>query len=244
METMSSYNPHIFKSINYLLDSDRLFHTNNGPAVRSGSMRDLFIKHGVVDGLGLILLHKHFEIGEDQALVDYNGTAMAWDLKGTAVSENGVVQKHGGFIKPRAWLLSTNKKQLIPYEFYFQHYKTTENIAYNQTALPRLTEEFVNEFAEILQRDNLTSVLGVCLLKSPLKTEVETSEGCANISVSVTDDAIFDSSSSIEAIWNYKVEKPNGDSPGVGFGSKFRCNYICLDITNGHIVGHLPPINS
>lgn len=197
---MNVYDPHVFKSTKYLRDSERMFLMNNGPTVRSESVRNLFIKHGVVDGLGLILLHKHFELGDGQALVDYNSTSMAWDLKDTTVSGKGVVQEHGGFIKPGAWLLSPTKKRLIFYEFCFHHHNATNNLAYSQTTLLYLTEEFVDEFSEILHQDNLTGVLGVCLLKSPLSTEIETSEGHANISVPVTDDTVFGPLNSIEAI--------------------------------------------
>ncbi|KAI8711012.1 hypothetical protein NCS52_01514600 [Fusarium sp. LHS14.1] len=40
------------------------------------------------------------------------------DPKDTTVIDEGVLQKHGGFIKPCAWLLSPTKKRLISYELY------------------------------------------------------------------------------------------------------------------------------
>ncbi|RSL96497.1 hypothetical protein CDV31_013452 [Fusarium ambrosium] len=102
MENMNGYDPHIFKSIKYLRDSERMFPMKNSSTTRSGSIRNPFIKHGVVDVSGLILLHKHSRLGDVQALIDYNGTGMARDLRGTIVSDEGVVQKHSGFNKPCA----------------------------------------------------------------------------------------------------------------------------------------------
>ncbi|KAF4992912.1 hypothetical protein FGRMN_6855 [Fusarium graminum] len=237
MEALDGYDPQIFESINYLRDAERNFFINNGPSARAGPIRNLFIKHGVADSLGLILLHKHFNLNKGQALVDYNGTAMAWDLEDTTVSECGLLQKHGGLIKPRAWLLSPTKNKLIPYEFYFQHLKAIDKPAYKQTPSAKFTVDFVNEFAEIVTRDKLSNVLGVCLLKSPLKTEIETSEGCANISMSVVDDGTFNSSNSIEAIWNYVAEETGGDIPNKEFTSEYRCTYYCIPSNQTHISG-------
>ncbi|RSL45577.1 hypothetical protein CEP54_014215 [Fusarium duplospermum] len=126
---------------------------------------------------------------------------MAWDLKDTTVIDEGVLQKHGGFIKPCAWLLSPTNKRLISYEFYFHHNNATNNVTYSQTTLLYLTAEFVDEFAEILHQDSLTGVLGVCY---------------ANISVPATDDTGFGPLNSIEAIWNYKVNDDDDSPPLVG----------------------------
>lgn len=238
METASGYDASMMNSLLYLDVAEKRFVERDGPALRSGALQDLFMKHDLVNILGLLLLHKHFDLSGNEALVDYNDTAMPWDLKDVKRSSSGVMEKHKGYIKPRSWLVSTKTHQLVPTEFYFQHPASPAS-TYDQRPLVNMTPEFVQEFAQVLEKNNLTDVLGLCLLKSPFVKQLETTEGRANIAISMSDEDFASQTDSIDAIWYYTRE--NGVSPDGTIGPfvTFQCSYACVKSDQGtHVSGH------
>jgi hypothetical protein len=56
---------------------------------------------------GLILIHSHFDLDENERLVEYNGTSVPWQLS-----------KISGNIRASNWLVSVGGA-ITPYEFYY-----------------------------------------------------------------------------------------------------------------------------
>src|ERR1700722_10973256 len=50
------------------------------PLVEKTSFRELFLDYNMDRTFGLILLHRHFDLNENERLVEYNGTSVPWRL--------------------------------------------------------------------------------------------------------------------------------------------------------------------
>jgi hypothetical protein len=69
-----------------------------GALIRDRQLENIF---------GVCLVHRHFEIGDNEKLVEYKGTATPW--------ENGTEVTTGGTVMAQSWFYYDDK--LVPFEF-------------------------------------------------------------------------------------------------------------------------------
>jgi hypothetical protein len=231
MDTAAAYKSDNLNSLPTLETSYNTFRAQDGLNLLGSTFQDLVDRHGLVGKLGLILLHRHFNLARGEALVDTNGVITPWNLTDASPSPDGCYSKHGGLVKPRAWYLSS-AKEITPYEFYFcPPHSVTES--FDTSPLDLITQAFIDDFASVLQKHGLQRHVGICLLRSPLRNQVETTEGRANITFDVPDD--YDMTQDIQAIWSYKRVMPSEKDaqPYIQHG----CSYNCLSKEDTHISG-------
>jgi hypothetical protein len=218
MEVLRPYDVQAFNQLPGLGDSNDRLVASNGTHILANEVRDLFSQHpDMAKRFGVILLHRHFELKEQEALVDVNGSSTAWTLpaQSPASEASSVFEKYGGYIRPRSWLISGGK--LIPYEFFFDN-PTLEGKQRFGTGGPKFDPIFVSSFASILSAHGLDRVLGLYLLAGAEENLVEVTEGFANVTFTNTGDPTI-GPSLVSTTWFYATEDTNavdnGSSPPI-----------------------------
>jgi hypothetical protein len=201
MDTFTAYNIDKFNTLPDVVESDISLRSNEDLPQFWGAIRALFLNYiSMAEIVGVVLLHKHFELGKKEALVDVNNSSTPWRLPIHKKPRSGVFKKHHGFIRPQSWLLEEGK--LMPYEFYFDPGQ--------KDAAPALDAKFVQDFAELLTSFNLVSVLGLYLRQgeNPRQSKMvltEVTEGRANVKYPALDDS-RQSHEYIQTSWCYDPE--------------------------------------
>lgn len=205
----------------------------------SSALQKLFIEFNMTTLLGLVLVHRHFGMEPQEVLVDVNGSSTPWTLDGAQVAVDGSFEKYGGRVKPCSWLVSEGR--LMPYEFCFDAPQAlrAEGQARKELEIKR---EFVSKFAAVLAANNLTGVLGLGLLKDPMRKTVEVTEGRANVTYPVDDDTI-ESAQFTKTNWSYHTIQPaDGTSPPI---VQLGCFGSCYSVNGTHLSGaHIPTSKS
>ena len=226
------YSVDTFNSLLGLNESNEQFLTRNGRDVLLSSIWDLFYKYKSNLKYGPVLLHRHWPVKSDQAVVDVNGTSTPWSLK--PADESGVLhfKKYGKQIRPCSWRIVNG--HLMPYEFYLDH----DNDQDEQTTIDA---NFVKEFASILEANGLTNLVGLRLVRDPEQKVLEVTEGYANVTFTLTrEDYALLGKQSIEAGWMFPATDPSkGNLAERNIIASARCTVICRSIDKGHIRVHL-----
>ncbi|KAI1759402.1 hypothetical protein GGR53DRAFT_527443 [Hypoxylon sp. FL1150] len=186
MATISSYRPEAYDSLPDL-ETTRKRLRAKGTFVLYPVSRSIFLKHGVHESVGLVLLYKGFDIKPSQRLVEIRpGAESVWEtgsdcspVLNLADGHNGprsfrhngenffppgcdpLLGLNKGYIAPRS--LRFDGKNLVPYDF---RYLDDE-----QTPTTSLSPEFVEELSTYLIHAGLDQVVGLRILESR-KTEV------------------------------------------------------------------------
>jgi hypothetical protein len=137
-----------------------------------GRIRQLFLKHGVQERLGIALLHKHMEIESTERLVECRHTSSPWKVNDATSS---VIDKYDGKILPRSFRLLEGN--FVPYEFEYSCTKST-------TLQGETDYQFLKELSDMLVELGLHQLLGLRDLdqREP-ELNVEVTEGKANIMI-------------------------------------------------------------
>ncbi|KAH0541783.1 hypothetical protein FGG08_003738 [Glutinoglossum americanum] len=189
-----------YNSLLDLEDASNDFNARQASSVVDTLIRDLFLRRGVQDTLGLTLLHKHFPLDDNTKMVNYGAVAYPWDM---ADASSEVVRD----IYPTAWRF-TDTGGIAPYEFgYTQGGAETPGVRKEESA------EFLQELQELLQKHNLTSLLGLRLLDAATSEPgVEFTSGSANITLPRE---VFANNQGrhVEALWVFQkaLEGSSGD---------------------------------
>lgn len=114
----------------------------------------LFHRYNVQDELGLLILHKHFDMEADERLVEYGPVATPWKIPGSG-------SVFGGRLVPRCWALKDG--DLYPTEFGFV--PGTEAAGQPTYPEPSFDPDFVQELNSLLEEEGLTDVFGLTVLE-------------------------------------------------------------------------------
>jgi hypothetical protein len=232
MEVLGPYSTSLFNTLRDVDDSSRHFDAQGGPHLISNALQKLFIEYDMTSLLGLVLVHRHFSMESQEVLVDVNGSSTPWSREGAQVAADGSFEKYGGHVKPSSWLVSEGR--LMPYEFCFVAPQALGAEGQVQKYV-EISPEFVSNFATILTAHGLMGVLGLCLLREPMRRAIEVTEGRANVTYPAPDDATFDSAKFLKTGWNYKTIQPaDGTSPPF---VQLVCNSSCYKPADTHISG-------
>ncbi|KAF3407321.1 hypothetical protein DPV78_000070 [Talaromyces pinophilus] len=204
MEILRPYDVLSFNRIPSLGESNSSFLRNDGPSILAGELKNVFVRYPhMAKSFGIILLHRHFSLERDQALVDTNGSSTAWDLSSGEVSAEGSFAKYGGLVRPCSWFVEDGR--LVPYEFRFDHGGLQgKNGLRAGNVAAKFDPGFVAEFASTLEKYNLTSVLGLYSSKPDDPPTIEVTEGRTNITF--PDCSVdFGENKVVQTTWSYKI---------------------------------------
>ncbi|KAI1175976.1 hypothetical protein F4777DRAFT_597917 [Nemania sp. FL0916] len=153
----------------------------------------VFIKHKVQNLFGIILLHNHFPLDEDEVLVNIGSVAVPWKTTSLA--------KQFRDVRSSAWRFI--EQGIAPYEF-----------VYDVSSRPDVSgfQPFLTELRALLGHLGLMGKLGLCVLTSEdlnSNTQVEFTQGRANITLPFDIAPEGGPNRSIEAVWQFDV------SPGL-----------------------------
>ncbi len=219
-----------FSSLSNLRDSRHAFLEHDGERAVSLAL-DLIEKHNLTQKYGISLLHRHFDIGRDEVLVDVNGTTTAWKAyQSDLAMEDSRFERYGGFVAPHSWMV-VGSGHIMPYEFRFYNNNA------EQPDVPSLSVEpsFVDEFSAILREQGLDQVLGLCSFdREPRVRLVEVTEGEANITFPLPAGKDFsDIDQSIPATWGHWGGPDGGKQILRG------CFQMCVGPYDAHACNHV-----
>lgn len=179
------YDPTAYNTLPSLRKAHNLM-TEDAIAKLRGPIRQLFIDRGMQNHYGICLLHNHFQIGDDQRLVEHGHVSLPWNLD----DDNIIVSNLGGVIVPRSIRLFNGKP--APFEFVFVREE------------PKLDIGFVADALHAIQDLGLHDVLGVRYFDTyDPKYSVEITQGNANVMVPGGEGL----SGLLEAFWVFSLDE-------------------------------------
>lgn len=167
-------------------------------ALLTTTIGQVFMKHEVQNLFGIILLHNHFSLDENEMLVNIGSVAVPW--KTTSLAEQ--LQD----VKGSAWRFTEHG--VAPYEF-----------TYDATLLPDVSgfQPFLSELRVLLDCLGLTEKLGICAFRGEdldSTTQVEFTQGRANITLPFDIAPEDGQIRSIEAVWQFDFSPESGTERG------------------------------
>ncbi|KAI0528351.1 hypothetical protein GGR58DRAFT_519114 [Xylaria digitata] len=117
------------------------FETKNGPKLIEVT-KDFFVREGMDRTFGLALMHRHFDIGEGEKLVEYEGTSAVWPSV-----VNGMEDPH-----PHIWSFSQSGN-LTPTEFRYSNGQSTK--------MGEKELAFFTKFKGLLDQYEVTDLFGL-----------------------------------------------------------------------------------
>lgn len=156
-------------------------------ALLTTTIGEVFVKHGVQKLFGITLLHNHFTLDTNEMLVNIGSVAVPWETPSLAEQLRDV--------KGSAWRFT--EQGLAPYEF-----------AYDVNTRPDIGgfQPFLSELSALLDRLGLTGKLGICCFSREdldSTTQVEFTQGRANITLPFDISPGDGPDRSIEAVWQF-----------------------------------------
>lgn len=163
-------------------------------ALLTTTIGQVFVKHKVQKLFGIILLHNHFSLDENEILVNIGSVAVPWKTPSLAEQFRDV--------KGSAWRFT--EQGIAPYEF-----------AYDVSSLPDVSgfQPFISELRALLNRLGLTEKLGICVFTgedTDSTTRVEFTQGRANITLPFDIAPEDGPNRSIEAVWQFDLSPELG----------------------------------
>ncbi|KAL2694906.1 hypothetical protein Neosp_001495 [[Neocosmospora] mangrovei] len=195
MEAISPYSSEAFQLLPGLEDSNHAFQSSGGQPLLQSHFRDLFVRYNVTDQFGVALVHRHFNLGDDEILVDVNGTSTPWQ-KPSPDDKTGSLRRYDRSIRPQSWTVDRDG-HLMPYEFFLDEDSSGAD------EMQSVDPAFLAEFLALLTNLKLTGVLGLRLIRGSESRRIEVTERNANITFPVPDGSIPPSDGHLEAAWAF-----------------------------------------
>ncbi|KAH0559957.1 hypothetical protein GP486_003523 [Trichoglossum hirsutum] len=236
MALVIPYSSEIFNALPSLKEASTAFEKCNGDAAVL-SLLELIEQHGVSNKFGVVLLHRHFGLQKNEALVDVNGTSTPWKIDES--SDTTCFDKYGGQILPHSWAVRDG--QLTPYEFTFYN---AQNKRGNRPGLAVYAEDnqFVEEFIRLVESQGLSGVFALTRAsKSPNKL-LEVTEGGANVTFEISDDKESSTGGRlIPAAWGYHSRSTSGKQAGPHITRG--CFQWCTGPYDMHVMHHVSDVS-
>ena len=188
-----SYNARHYNSLPSIADAG----TSMKPediALFTSTIGQVFVKHEVQNLFGIILLHNHFSLDADEMLVNIGSVAVPWKTSSLATKLRDV--------RGSAWRFT--EQGVAPYEF-----------AYDVASRPDVSgfQPFLSELRVLLDRLGLTGKLGICAVTredEDATTQVEFTQGRANITLPFDIAPRDGPDRSVEAVWQFDLPPGSG----------------------------------
>lgn len=166
--------PASYNKLPSLFDAEKDFRSARANSLVSNGIRQLFIEHKMDTTFGVTMLHRHFDLADNELLVEYNGTSTPWDMTGRPETAS--------CLRPTLWGL-TQEGLLQPYEFEFAPNKQ-EPVNFSKQEY----REFFTKLSCFLKEMKVERLFG--LVKYPgddWEGVYEITEGRANINIQPQD---------------------------------------------------------
>lgn len=163
-------------SIN-IIEELRYVHGNLVTSDTSSWHRSVFLRHGAAQHYGLSIVHRHFELGPGEMLVEYGNVSAPWQIP-------SIIPILKGRVLPRNWAFVGGALQ--PYEYRFlseEQYKQEDEL--------EMSEAFIDNLYDVLAKHGLENVYGPALLPADAHNEamppkLEFTAGRSNVTVPFT----------------------------------------------------------
>jgi hypothetical protein len=158
-------------------------------ALLTTTIGQVFVKHKVQKLFGIILLHNHFSLDENEILVNMGSVAVPWKVPNLVERLRDV--------RGSAWRFT--EQGIAPYEF-----------AYDVSLQPNISDfqPFLSELRALLDRLSLAKKFGICVFTNKdldSATQVEFTQGRANITLPFDIAPEDGPNRSIEAVWQFDL---------------------------------------
>lgn len=165
---LANYSPAIFNALPDLGDSGREFDARNGNSLVE-KIGDLFVKHNMEYIFGLSLLHRHFDIGEEERMVEYRGTSSPW---------SACLSMTSPAIRAINWAVADDGT-FRPFEFEY----SPDDRDSIEPCNPE-NAKFADAFKALLHDEHAAGLFGICAHPGlGFKGRVEITEGRTNINL-------------------------------------------------------------
>ncbi|KAI1635624.1 hypothetical protein F4809DRAFT_613377 [Biscogniauxia mediterranea] len=212
-----------YDSLPDIMDASKALATSGALDSLASTIGSVFVKHGVENVFGLILLHRHFDMEPTELLVGFGHVSVPWNTTCNRGEMNNV--------KPISWRFLP--EGIVPYEF------TTDKA----TVLPESQgyDAFVQELGDLLKAMHLDQLLGLCQIpESSIRSPatMEFTSGRANVTVPDVMWVLDSESAAVEASWQFETQgTTDGPGPVVFKKCKNKCEYKAA--TQTHTQRHL-----
>ncbi|KAL3438874.1 hypothetical protein BDV09DRAFT_158818 [Aspergillus tetrazonus] len=179
MVLFDKYSAEKFNRLPFLSESSEALQSVGDKGALFSDLNALFVRYGVTDLLGLTLVHRHFDVNEDELLVECNGTTTPW-----TVPDSVSLCVDDGTIKPQSWAFLHGR--LMPFEFFFEPSFSSTGVP-SPDPLSGVDSAFFHEFESLLQQRHLDRTLGLCLLSRCPEPQIEITRERANITFNVNE---------------------------------------------------------
>ncbi|KYK59810.1 hypothetical protein DCS_00944 [Drechmeria coniospora] len=187
MTSVLPYSPQHYSSLPSIEDASETL-TSDAVALLTSAIGHVFVKHQVQKLFGIVLLHNHFTLKDDEILVNFGSVAVPWKTTSSA--------KQLLDVKGSAWRFT--KDGLVPYEFTHYAYPAADIGGF---------QSFLSELRDLLCSFGLVEKLGICALQDGVgdrAPQVEFTQGRANITLPFDIDPTEGPDNSIEASWEFE----------------------------------------
>jgi hypothetical protein len=196
MNLLDNYSAAEFNSIPYLSEQNDEFQTRDAQRVVNSDLKELFTRYGVANRLGVSLVHRHFELKDDEAMVESNGISMPWTNPDLIT-----MQDEDGVLIPSNW--AVRQHRFMPTEFvfesHFQSLKKSPNALFSE-----VDPQFFEDFISTLRQHQLEHILGICLLPGMSEHQIEITREKANITTTLPEDIYRTVPGQyIDVVWGY-----------------------------------------
>lgn len=232
---VAPYSSDTFNTLPSLRDARELFKDRHGEdAVQH--LLDLIEQQGMEQKFGVILLHRHFDLQKNEALVDTNGTSSSWSIDETL--DATTFKKYNGEIIPHSWMFQDGG-QLAPYEFAFSPTLSRDD---DTPDFDMKDIQFLDEFSHLVQLLGMKDVFGLCSMRGRTQKTMEVTEGGANVTFPLKDDYEFKATDGgadvIPAMWGY-FGGSTKDQPSDGLPVVRGCFQWCTGPYECHALNHV-----
>jgi hypothetical protein len=179
------YTVKYYNSLPELREAKDQFESLRASDVLFTEIGQALVRHHVENILGIVLLHNHFLLGQNEILVSHDSVAVPCSEKLPNVCAS-------------SWRFID--EGITPYEFIYSATKTP---------LDQM-QPFLAEFSAIIKKWKLVDIFGICSLKKgsvDRPVTVEFTSGRANITLPF--DAAPDDGNLVDAMWQFSSSPPS-----------------------------------
>lgn len=218
------YSAQLHNSLMDAHDAATRFDELHGRNVVDGPLKDVFFRHGVADKFAVRLLHRHFDVAQDEKVVHCGNVAMPWaTTKLSPVAQDQII--------PSSFII-TSSGDLFPYEFTYAAAAAatggaTAKGSQDLEALLAGHAAFLRDFNAVLKETGLIDVLSLAVLAYMSGGKgMESTEGRANVTIPLDAADETTREDAIETVWTYDTGTPL-QAPG-------QCKVRCVGPSGKH----------
>ncbi|KAJ9613034.1 hypothetical protein H2200_002975 [Cladophialophora chaetospira] len=212
-ETITApYSPKVFESLEDLLPATAKFKDLKGPEWLDEVGKGLLEKHAMTRTFGYQLLHRHFDLNDDEMLVEVNNVSTPWPKEAASDSPRSK-------ISGRSWKLvakensDSKKSAFMPYEFAYNSVCTKDDNTTDLTAPINLNDgnhkAFLDEFPASICNAGLDHIIALTAIPEiDHRGGLEITQGRANILLLPGQFYSADAENGVEATWYFPAGVP------------------------------------